>query len=492
MEQKSLKIEKWTTSDKVKNAFLCLLGIVLIFGVYVFIVNINTLEEGVNITFREFFSNIKNHLFFLILESTVLIVFDVYFVLEDRNFIKDSKNLVMFITVFVVSILVSFLIGKYVHFYLRPLALSSLLVLFLLGKKYAFFSHITSMIIMLLLDVFTSKTALNNSSYLSFIIGTLSGMVAIFSIDGEYSRLRILGKSFLISIPALIYIAVFDKEFISTDGLFAGLSILFSGPLSVSVFMIFIPFFELIFSKATCFMLAESSDHKATLLNRLIHEAPGTFNHSVVVSNLAEACALAIGEDPLLTRTCAYYHDIGKLRRPEYFVENQSGGKNPHDDLTPELSANIIKAHTTDGYKLMKKEGFPEEIATVCLEHQGTLPIRFFYEKAKKFVDSEVNINDYCYLGPKPHSRISAIIMIADGCEAATRTITDRSNENVTKVVKNIIDYRKNLGQFDECEITLNELSIIEQTLVSNFSGIYHSRIEYPNGKKSRKKKLFY
>ena len=155
-------------------------------------------------------------------------------------------------------------------------------------------------------------------------------------------------------------------------------------------------------------------------------------------------------------------------------------GTNPHDDLTPELSANIIKAHATDGYQLMMKNRMPQIIADVCLQHHGTLPIVYFYDKAKKFTDGEVSLAQYRYPGPKPQTKIAAIIMIADGCEAASRALHDRSRENVYAVVKKIVSDRMEWGQFDECEITLKELNIIINTVVNSLTGVYHSRIEYP------------
>jgi putative nucleotidyltransferase with HDIG domain len=241
-----------------------------------------------------------------------------------------------------------------------------------------------------------------------------------------------------------------------------------------------LPIFETLFKKVSYFKYAELTDHRAKLIRKMIQQAPGTFNHSIVVSNIAEACATAIGEDALLARTCAYYHDVGKLRRPEFFTENQADGNNPHDDLTPELSANIIKSHTQDGYQLIMKNRLPKEIADVSVQHHGTLPILYFYNKAKTFTDGDVDITQYCYAGPKPQSKIATIIMIADSCEAATRTLQDRSRENVKSVVRKIVNDRMALGQFEECEITLKELNIIIHTVVNSLTGVYHSRIEYP------------
>ena len=175
-----------------------------------------------------------------------------------------------------------------------------------------------------------------------------------------------------------------------------------------------------------------------------------------------------------------YYHDVGKLRRPEYFTENQADGVNPHNDLTPELSANIIRSHAADGYELLLKNRIPKQIADVCREHHGTMPMLFFYDKAKKFTDGEVDINQFSYTGPKPQTKIAAILMIADGAEAATRTLKDRSREKVTTVVRKLVSDRMKLGQFDECEITLKELSIIINTVINNLTGVYHRRIQYP------------
>ena len=185
-------------------------------------------------------------------------------------------------------------------------------------------------------------------------------------------------------------------------------------------------------------------------------------------------------EDALLARTCAYYHDVGKLRRPEYFKENQPDGVNPHDDLTPELSANIIKSHTQDGHDLLVKSRIPKEIAEVCLQHHGTSPMIFFYDKAKKFTDGEVDVAQFCYPGPKPRTKVAAILMIADSAEAATRTLSNRSRENVTSVVRKLVSDRMKLGQFDDCEITLKELNIIIDTVINSLTGVYHRRVKYP------------
>jgi putative nucleotidyltransferase with HDIG domain len=305
-------------------------------------------------------------------------------------------------------------------------------------------------------------------------------MMAIFCMDKVYSRIRLLTMSLVVTLPTVLCLAmmVINNSKVNTwEALISGFC---SGPIAVVAFMVLLPVFEAMFTKVSNFKLAELTDHKAKLIRKMIQQAPGTFNHAIVVSNIAEACAIAINEDALLARTCAYYHDIGKLRRPEFFKENQADGFNPHDDLTPELSANIIKSHAQDGYNLVLKNRLPKVIADVCSEHHGTMPIMYFYGKAKKFTDGEVDIAQYCYPGPKPKTKIAAIIMIADGCEAAARALQDRSRENVKKVVRKIVNERMEMGQFEDCEITLKEINIIVHTVVNNLTGIYHSRIEYP------------
>ena len=162
---------------------------------------------------------------------------------------------------------------------------------------------------------------------------------------------------------------------------------------------------------------------------------------------MAESCATAIGENPLLARACAYYHDVGKLKNPEFFTENQTG-RNLHDELTPELSTEIIRSHAKDGYDIILKYHLPKILADVAIQHHGTLPIRYFYVKATKYTDGDLDIAKFSYAGPKPQTKIAAIIMIADGCEAKVRTLKDRTADKVEQAVRDIIEERMSFGQF--------------------------------------------
>ncbi len=480
MKSTSDKLLKWTRKDWVVNVLLYLgnflfLGLLFVFKIYV----------EANATGKEFApsQSIGNYLNFLMLILFSVVVIFLYFYFEDRDFLKKAGNSEMVFLILEVSIIICMLIGQ-VNPYIRPLALAAILILFLTNSRTAVFLNFVFCIVIFFFDSFANLILTPNASIVEHVyyvaVGISSGIIAVYTMKDLNSRLTIFLYGFLLALPAVICILIpalqEDASIDWKDVLFA----IGSGPLSIMLFTALLPVFEFLFNKVSAFKLAELTDHKSRLVRKIIRKAPGTFNHSIVVSNIAEACATAIGEDALLARTCAYYHDIGKLRRPEYFKENQMNEKNPHDDLTPELSANIINAHAMDGYNLVIKNRLPKEIADVCAQHHGTMPILYFYDKAKKFTDGDVDIAQYCYPGPKPQTKIAAIIMIADGCEAVARTLKDRSRESVKEAVKKIVNSRMELGQFNECEITLKELNIIINTVVNSLSGVYHNRIDYP------------
>jgi putative nucleotidyltransferase with HDIG domain len=225
--------------------------------------------------------------------------------------------------------------------------------------------------------------------------------------------------------------------------------------------------------------LYELTDHRSKLIKELQSRAPGTFQHTLSVATLVETCSSAIGENPLLARACAYYHDIVKIKNPSYFTENQQG-HNPHNEITPELSTDIIRGHVRDGAELIRKSGLPDVLADAAEQHHGTTLIRFFYAKAKKYTDGNLELEDFCYYGPKPQTKISAIIMICDAAEAKARTISNRTHENVDKAVKEIIEERIDMEQFTECDLTLRELDVIRNAITNGLAGVYHERVKYP------------
>jgi putative nucleotidyltransferase with HDIG domain len=215
------------------------------------------------------------------------------------------------------------------------------------------------------------------------------------------------------------------------------------------------------------------------LLKRLMVSAPGTYNHSIVSANLAEAAAEAVGANPVLARVGCYFHDIGKIRRPHFFVENQADMGNIHENLSPTTSSDILNAHVSEGVELLKQYHFPTAICEIVQQHQGTTVKRYFYRQARE-QGLEVREDDFRYPGPKPRSREAAIVMIADTVEASARTLRDRSTEGIRDHVHRMIQGFVRDGQLDECELSFRDLLLIEEAMANMVVSIYHARIDYP------------
>ncbi|MGZ8562624.1 MAG: HD family phosphohydrolase [Candidatus Limnocylindria bacterium] len=239
-----------------------------------------------------------------------------------------------------------------------------------------------------------------------------------------------------------------------------------------------------LFGIMTVFQLLELANPSSRLLRRLLMETPGTYHHSVMVGNLAERAAETIGADPLLARVAAYYHDIGKMKNPLAFIENQAGAHNIHDDLTPESSAQIIAGHVRDGIDLGYEYGLPVQIIGFIPQHHGTSVMSYFYGKALRELggDEEAAGRDkYRYPGPNPQSREAAILMLADGVEASVRSLEEKDEPSIRTMVDRIVDARVEDGQLDEADVTLRNISQIKEAFVQQLLGMYHSRIQYPD-----------
>lgn len=252
-----------------------------------------------------------------------------------------------------------------------------------------------------------------------------------------------------------------------------------NGLLSAGLTFLLLPAAESITGITTDLTLLELSDPSRPLLRRLSLEAPGTYAHCVAMANLVEAACNRIGANGLLGRVGCYYHDIGKVKNPQYFVENQTRGNNPHDRLTPYQSAQIIRAHVTDGVELARAAHLPEAVAAFIPEHHGTMEITYFLDRAKKNGDSP-RPEDYMYPGPRPRSAETAITMLADSVEAALRVLEDLTPTKVNEVINHIVRNKVNAGQLDDAPMTLRELDQAKQEFVRIISGMYHNRIDYP------------
>jgi len=242
----------------------------------------------------------------------------------------------------------------------------------------------------------------------------------------------------------------------------------------------FMPVFEWMTGVTTDQTLLEWADPNRPLLKRLSMEAGGTYAHTISVANLAEAAATAIGANGLLTRVGVYYHDVGKMLKPHYFVENQPGDRNPHDKLKPHTSAAIVREHVIEGERMAREAGVPAVVARFIPEHHGTQLIGFFYEKAKEESDEEPNVEEFRYPGPKPGTRETAIAMLADSVESATRALHDPSPERVMELVRTIVDGKIRDDQLAEAPLTLREISTIQEHFAKVLSGMFHHRLDYP------------
>lgn len=240
------------------------------------------------------------------------------------------------------------------------------------------------------------------------------------------------------------------------------------------------PLIEVTFNFSTDIKLLELASLDQPVLRRLMIEAPGTYHHSVIVGSMVEAAASEIGANPLLAKVCGYYHDIGKLNKPQYFIENQSDGVNKHDKLSPSMSSLILVAHVKDGVEMAKKYNLGKEIADTISQHHGKSLIRFFYDKAKQLKgDSTVKISDFRYPGPKPQTKEAGLVMLADVTESASRTLENPTPARIQGLVQNLMNNVFSDGQLDNCELTLKDLHNIAKSFNTILNGIHHHRIEY-------------
>lgn len=480
--------EPWVGKDYTKTIIHFILHAIIIAALFCVAIFLN---EGSMENFIKFFTTSETRTNFVYITLALvffLAMIYMYFYYEFRDFLKKGSNILLVFTVLEFSLIVSYIMGKYVNIYARPVSLCALLILLLVNRRAAIVMNLTYCLIMFMVDTFAfGEFGYDKSTYFSMVIGVTTGLLAIYLVSNVASRIKVFFMGIFISIPVIVCVLCFEYS-VDSFAYYVGYGFT-SGMLSVVLMMATLPFFEHAFNVVTDYRLGEITDHNSKLIEKLRIEAPGTFNHSLTVSTLAESCATAIGENPLLARAAAYYHDIGKLKQPDYFTENQ-GDYNPHNELSPELSTDIIKAHAKDGYDLIKKYHLPQILADVAREHHGTMPILYFYAKALKYTEGELDIADFSYNGPRPTSKIAAIIMICDASEAAVRAQRgERDAKKVNEIIKRIIQERMDANQFIDCPLTMRDLDIIQTTISQSLSGVYHNRVSYPKMKLFGKKK---
>lgn len=363
-----------------------------------------------------------------------------------------------------------------------PLACVPMLATLLLGYKVSLCLSVLNCVLI------SGAVSFNIEATLICIVSSVVGAIILSKMQ---QRNDILYSSIYIAIASLIM--EFSAGFLLSNNIMDVVrkaSLAFTGGILSGILTIgMLPFLESTFGIVTTIKLLELTNPNHPVLKKLLLEAPGTYHHSILVGNLAEVAAEAVGGNPVLARVAAQYHDIGKIKRPYFFKENQLGNDNPHNKITPNLSTLIITSHVKDGVEMAKEYKIPKVITDIIEQHHGDSLVKYFYITMKNSAENpdDVNEDDFRYPGPIPETKEAAIIMLADGVEAAVRSIQEPTRGKIEEMVNNIIKSRLNEGQLDNCDLTLKDLTNIQKVFLKVLDGIYHQRIEYPEDKWAKK-----
>lgn len=358
--------------------------------------------------------------------------------------------------------------------YLFPTAAGAMLVAILLDIDLAIIVSLISAIMV----AFDSGASIELVVYAS--MGGIVGALTLWRMEQLGAFVRAGAYVSLVNVGIILGFQL-NNQMYDTLGLvqliFAGVA---NGVLSTSLAFVAFSLMGRLFGITTSLQLLELARPNHPLFRRVLTEAPGTYHHSIIISNMAERAAEAVGADPLLARVGSYYHDIGKTMRPYFFAENQSEGQNPHDKLDPKTSAEIIISHVEEGLILARKHKLPEKIRDFIPEHHGTMLVSYFYHQAQQENPEKVDDKDFRYRGPKPQSKETAIVMLADSAEAAVRANRPPTQKDLEALIHRIVDERLMDGQLDECDLTLKDLDKIRHAFNTVLQGIFHPRIKYP------------
>lgn len=401
-----------------------------------------------------------------------------YLLKEDSEILKNKKMLILISSINIILIILSIPL-RGVSPYLIPIVCSSMLMAILINSKTSLVMNLLNIILVSIVVGFDVGVIL--ISIVNVIISTMALNKVQQRNDIIYSTIYITVISTLITITSsMLYSNNLREILIKT--MYTSIGCFLSGILALGL----LPFFESIFDVVTNIKLLELSNPNQPLMKKLLMEAPGTYHHSMMVANIAESATEAVGGNPVIARVGAYYHDIGKTKRPYFFGENQIGRENPHEKITPNLSALIILSHGKDGIELAKEHKIPKVIQDMIVEHHGTTLVKYFYYKAKEAADNPEDIKeeDFRYSGPIPHTKEAGILMLADSAEAAVRSISEPTKAKIEEMVNNIFNDKIKSNQLINCDLTLKDIEIIKKSFLKSFDGMYHQRIEYPTEKK--------
>lgn len=407
-----------------------------------------------------------------------MLLFTLYLTLFRRDYFSKPRCVAMLYTFIALFPLCVSLMMEHSYFsfsvYVLPFAMGPIFVRIFMDSRTAFVTH--------LITVLISACALRYQ-FDFIIIQTIAGLIAIYSLREVSTRSQIFRTALWVFVATCAM--YFALKLMESNGdmrfgrsmyyhfLINGVLLLLAYPLMFVV--------EKTFGFVSVLTLIELSDTNKGLLRKLSEIAPGTFQHSITVGNLASEIANKIGAKATLARTGALYHDIGKIKNPAFFTENQQGGMNPHDNLTEKESARIIIAHVTDGVKLAEEYDLPVVIRDFILTHHGCGMSKYFYIKYQNEHPNEVvDKSPFTYPGPNPSTREQAILMMADSCEAASHSLKEYTEESIAKLVNQLVDQQVKDGLFSECKITFYDIAVAKQVLIERLKAIYHTRIKYP------------
>ncbi len=419
--------------------------------------------------------------FFMVCSILGLLVLFLY---RQRRSIFQKKKLLLVALIFLIISLFSYVFDQVnIPSYLIPVSIGAIIVTIFFDTYTGF---LTSLSVSLLVG------AMKGDEYGITVVSIIVCTVAIISVSRVRTRnwilrsMAMIAGAYLVSITIHGFVSYTPFKVMLVDWGYGVANGIMSPIISLGLVIIF----EFMFDMTTDMTLLELSDLNQPLLRRLAMHAPGTYHHSIMVGNLSEAASEAIGGNALLARVGSYYHDIGKLEKPEYFVENQTKGRNPQEKLSPSMSSLILLNHVRKGAEMAKQYGLPHEIESFINQHHGTALMSFFYQKAiEQRTDETLSENEFRYPGPRPKSIETAIVMLADAVEAASRTLKEPSPSRIRGLVEQIIDERFKSGELDDSPLTLQDLSKISEVFQKILNGIFHGRIAYPGDKETVEEK---
>lgn len=409
--------------------------------------------------------------------SIVLFLQYNYIRLNYKEIFKSTKKLILISVINLISLILARTIGI-ISPLLIPFACAPMMLALLFNYKISLALSTLNIIII---------SALTGFDVQVMLLGIVSSVLGATLLKKMQQRNELLYSTVYIAVIGAI-LTLSTGILISSnlgDVLIKGGITVVGGLLSGIFALGILPFLESTFNEVTTLKLLELSNPNNPLLKRLLMEASGTYHHSMLVANLAEMAAEEVGANSVITRIGCYYHDIGKIERPYFFGENQMGGENPHNNITPNLSTMIIKSHVKDGLELAKKHNLPKVIQDIIAEHHGKTLVKYFYYTMKNNTEdpNEINVEDYMYEGPIPSSKEAGIVMLSDSVEAAVRSIKEPNKDKINEMVNSIIDDKLSSGQLNNCNLTLKDIEKIRICFLTTLNGIYHHRIEYPKEK---------